>query len=163
SRPVMRSSRTWRRLTAESLEDRSVPSVGTFVEDFTNDNHPGRGGFDTAKDHVKIAAYQSEVFGASFVKTPTGGPSGRHSLRLATSASVSQAQYMGWVYHNSEAGSLAPWEQVTGAAMTVRGIGTVTFVGRGSYATYDNFDPDGWTTFRVDANSPGADGRPLGL
>jgi hypothetical protein len=158
----MTRSRSLSRLTIQALEDRLVPSVGTFVEDFTNDYHLGRGGYDTAKDHVKIAAYPGELFGASFVKTPIGGPAGVHSLRLSTSASVSLAQYMGWIYHNSEPGSLAPWEQVTGAAVTVRGVGKLTFIGRGSYASYDNIGPDAWAIYRVNANTIGVDGRPLG-
>jgi hypothetical protein len=152
------------RLTLQPLEDRRTPATGTFVEDFTHDTDGSRGGFDTHRDGVQISRYQQATFGAAFVQTlpAPGAPAGQHSLRLRPVGNSPTAQYLGGVFHTSESGGLAPWEHVRAASVTVRGGGTVTFVGLNEVQFTNTAPPDQWVIFAVTADTLDEFGQPLG-
>jgi hypothetical protein len=149
-----------RRLMIDVLEARTTPATGTFVEDFTSDSSPLSGGFDTPRDGVQISR---QAVGHRFVPTPggPGAPGGRRSLELDAGRRPG-AYYLGWTYHTSERGGLAPWEQVTAASIRVRGGGTVVFTGNDE-VTFTNTAPaDQWVTFAATKDTMGDNGLPLG-
>jgi hypothetical protein len=152
--------RRHRLLRMELLEDRSTPSAGTFVEDFTNDTNPKVGGYDTAKDGLAINKNPLYTTGATFVPTPAGGPAGKHSVQITSP--TGQAAYSSYVYPGP-GGGYASWEQVAEASVAVTGSGYVTFVSpSGSVFFPFSLAPGEWAVYRATPETLTEGGYPIG-
>lgn len=158
----MRHSSKSRKLNLQALEERTTPTVGTFVEDFTNDANARMIGYDSAADGVRIAPYMAETYGQRFQPTPKGGPTGNSSLYLRPGRLAPVAQYFAMVGHSTRAGDLPPWESVTAASITVRGSGTIQFNGEGSLTITHTGPEDHWVTYSVTSDTLGAGDQRLG-
>lgn len=156
-----RLSNRRRRLNVEALEQRSTPASGTFVEDFMDDVYP-MGGYDSARDGIQIANYAPETYGARFVPTPAGGPAGYYSLNLSTNTDVPIAQYSARIANGTSLGGTAPWERVESASITVKGGGTIEFIGDKTVTIVNKAPDDQWVTYSVNSLTKNTAGALLG-